>query len=181
MDEPFNGNHVIDVQYGTSGSEVDLGFTMGGVKVTIETAVADVTTDQFGKVIMKQIVVGRNATIKVPFAETDIQLMSKLMALASYVPDATVTTKKKTILNTPVGADLVASAAQSLKLIKAVGGTASSNANDAFRFYKAAPSGKLEFAFSIKDQRVWEVEFTAYPDSTQSFGLGVFGDESATA
>lgn len=169
------------VKYGVSGSEVDLGFTMGGVVVTLETAVADVTTDQFGEVIMKQIVVGRNATIKVPFAETDLSLMSKIIPLASFVQDVTTATKQKTVINTPVGSDLVASAAKALLLIKAIGGTASTDANDQFRFFKAAPSGEVEFAFSIEDQRVWEVEFTAYPDSTQDFALGVFGDESAAA
>ena len=104
------------VQYGTSGAEVDLGFTMGGVNVTVATDVANVTTDQFGTVIMKQIVVGRNATIRVPFAETSLLLMSKIIPLASHVTDATVSTKKKTIIKTPIGAELVASNAQSLKL-----------------------------------------------------------------
>lgn len=169
------------MKYGVSGSEVDLGFTMGGVTVTIETDVANVTTDQFGSVIMKQIIVGRNATIKVPFAETDLTLMSKLIPGASLVTDAVTSTKKKVFLNTPIGSDMVASVAQALLLIKAIGNTASTNLNDQFRFFKAAPSGKLEFSFSIEDQRIWEVEYTAYPDSTQNFSLGTFGDPAATA
>jgi len=168
------------VKYGVSGSEVDLGFTMGGVTVNIETEVADVTTDQFGAVIMKQIIVGRNASITIPFAETDLSLMSKIIPGASLVTDAVTATKKKVIINTPIGSDMVASVAQALLLIKAIGNTASTNENDKFRFFKAAPSGELEFAFSIEDQRVWEVEFTAYPDSTQSFAIGVFGDISAS-
>ena len=168
------------VKYGVSGSEVDLGFTMGGVTVTIETEVADVVTDQFGSVIMKQILVGRNATITVPFAETDLTLMSKLIPGASLVTDAVTATKKKVIVNTPIGSDLVASVAQALLLIKAIGNTASTDLTDQFRFFKAAPSGELEFAFSIEDQRVWEVEFTAYPDSTQNFAIGVFGDPAAS-
>ena len=167
------------VEYGTSGSEVDLGFTMGGVTVTVTTDVAEVMTDQFGKVVMKQIVVGRTATIKVPFAETNLSLMSKIIPLASYVADTFDPTLAKTLLNTPIGSDLLASAAYSLRLTKAIGAVKSSNTNDVFRFYKAAPSGKVEFAFSIKDQRVFETEFTAYPDSTQSYSLGVFGSEQA--
>lgn len=168
------------VKYGASGSEVDLGFTKGGVTVTVETTVADVTTDQLGEVIAKQILVGRNATIKVPFAETDLALMAKIIPLASHVIDSVDSSKKKTVINTPIGADLVASAAQSLLLIKAIGNTESTNANDRFRFYKATPQGELEFSFSIEDQRVFEVEFVAYPDINQDFALGVFGDESAS-
>lgn len=163
------------VALGTAGSETDLGFTKGGVTVTIETAVANVTTDQLGEVIAKQILVGRNATIKIPFAETDLELMSKIIPLASYSTDGT---KEKTIINTPIGSDLLASASNSLKLTKAIGVSASTDANDVFRFYKAAPSGEVEFAFSIEDQRIFEVEFMAYPDSSNNFALGVFGDET---
>ena len=167
------------VKYGVSGSEVDLGFTMGGVKVTIETSVADVVSDQLGEVILKQIMIGRNATITIPFAETDIALFSKIIPLASLVTDAVTPTKQKTIINTPIGSDLVASAARSLLLIKAIGNTASTDANDVFRFFKASPSGEVEFSFSVDDQRVYETEFTAYPDSTQSYAIGVFGDITA--
>jgi len=99
--------------------------------------------------------------------------------LASHVINNVDSTRKKTIINTPVGADLVASAALSLLLIKAIGNVSSSNLNDRFRFFKAAPTGEVEFSFSIEDQRVFEVEFTAYPDADQSFALGVFGDEGA--
>lgn len=167
------------IEYGTSGSEVDLGFTMGGVTVEINTEVAEVSTDQFGKVPMKQILIGRTATIKIPFAETDLLLMSKIIPLASHVTDSVTATNKKTIINTPIGSDLLASAAFSLKITKAIGAVKSSATNDVFRFYKAAPSGKVEFAFSIKDQRVFETEFTAYPDATKSYALGVFGTEAA--
>jgi hypothetical protein len=36
------------VRYGASGSEVDLGFTKGGVRVAVESPTVNVTTDQFG-------------------------------------------------------------------------------------------------------------------------------------
>lgn len=168
------------VLMGTGQSQVDLGFTKGGVTVTIETTVADVTTDQLGEVIAKQILVGRNATIKVPFAETDLELMSRIIVFASHVVDGVDASLKKTIINTPIGADLVASAARRLTLVKAIGTVASENPNDEFRFFKAAPTGELEFSFSIEDQRVFEVEFTAYPDPDNDFALGVFGAAQAT-
>lgn len=168
------------VKYGVSGSEVDLGFTMGGVEVSIETTVADVMADQFGEVKLKQIIIGRNATIKVPFAETDINLFSKIIPLASYVQDSVTPTNEKVIINVPIGADLIASAAYSLLLIKAIGNSASTDPNDVFRFFKAAPSGEINFKFSVDDQRVYETEFTAYADSAQNYAIGVFGDISAS-
>lgn len=169
------------VELGTSGSEVDLGFTMGGVKITVATDVAEVVTDQLGKVIMKQIVVGRNAQIVIPFAETSLSLMSKIIPLASLITDATTATKQAVVLNVPVGSDLIASNAQSLVLTKAIGDVKSTNNNDRFQFFKASPSGKIEVEFSISKQRTWNVEFNAYPDSTQNFSIGLFGDNTAAA
>ena len=116
--------------------------------------------------------------IKTPFAETNLSLMGTIIPFASFVLGS-LGPAKKTIINCPIGSDLLASASNSLKLVKTLGGTSSTNANDRFRFFKAAPSGKLDFDFSIEKQRIYNVEWTAYPDSTQSFNLGVFGDETA--
>jgi len=127
---------------------------------------------------MKEILVGRNAMIKTPFAETNLSLMATIIPFASFV-QGTVGSAKKTIINTPIGSDLLASAANSLRLTKVIGGVSSTNANDVFRFFKAAPSGRIEFDFSIEKQRIFTVDWTAYPDSTQSFHLGVFGDATA--
>lgn len=163
------------VEFGASGALVDLGFTKGGVTMSITTDTADVTTDQFGTVIMKQILVGRNVQVVCPFAETD------LTKLSSFIPLTSVTTSgvfQKVLINTPVGADLVASASQILKITKSIGSATSTDPNDAFKFFKAAATGAVEVNFSIEDQRVWNVTFQAYPDSTQSFSLGVFGDEN---
>jgi len=167
------------VEFGVSGALVDLGFTKGGVTMTITTDVADVTTDQFGTVIMKQILVGRNVVVRCPFAETDLAKISSFIPLASGVTDATSATQKKVIINTPVGADLVASASAQLKLTKSIGSATSTDPNDVFKFFKAAATGAVEVNFSIEDQRVWEVEFQVYPDASQDFALGVFGDENA--
>lgn len=163
------------VEFGTSGSLVDLGFTKGGVTMTITTDVADVTTDQYGTVIMKQILVGRNVQVVCPFAETDLTKLSSFVPLTSVVVSGAF---QKTIINTPVGADLVASASQILKLTKSIGSATSTDPNDAFKFFKAAATGAVEVNFSIEDQRVWNVTFQVYPDSTQNFALGVFGDEN---
>jgi hypothetical protein len=152
-----------------------LGFTKGGVTMSITTDTADVTTDQFGTVTMKQILVGRNVTVKCPFAETDLTKLSTFIPLASVVTSGAFT---KAIINTPVGADLVASASQVLKLTKSIGSATSTDANDVFKFYKAAATGAVDVNFSIEDQRIWEVEFTVYPDADQAFALGVFGDEA---
>jgi len=167
------------VEFGEPGALVDLGFTKGGVTMTITTDTADVTTDQFGTVIMKQILVGRNVLVRCPFAETSLDLISSFIPLTSGVVDSVSADKKHVVINTPVGADLVASASKELRLTKSIGSATSTDPNDVFKFFKAAATGAVEVNFSIEDQRVWEVEFQIYPDQTQNFALGIFGDETA--
>lgn len=167
------------VYFGACGSEVNMGFTKGGVRVSIESPVVNLTTDQFGQVIMGQILVGRNATVTVPFAESKVSLFAQIIPGASAVTDGVSADSQKVIINTPVGLDLV-TIAKSLKLVKAIGNTESSDPNDVFRFFKAGPTGRIEFGFDLENQRVYNVEFVAYPDSSQDFALGVFGDESAS-
>ena len=167
------------VKFGVSGSEANLGFTKGGVKMSVESPTINLTTDQFGQVIMKQILVGRNAMVTVPFAEGHVSLLALIIPGASAVTDSVSSDSQKIVINTPIGLDLVASVAQSLLLTKAVGNTESSDANDKFRFFKAAPTGKIEITFDLENQRVYQVEFTAFPDATQDFALGIWGDENA--
>jgi len=130
---------------------------------------------------MKQILVGRTAMITVPFAETSISLFGTIIPGVSVVTDAVTASYQKAILNTPVGSDLVASVARVLLLTKSIGNTESTNPNDKFRFWKAAPTGRMEFGFDLANQRVYQAEFIAYPDASQDFSLGVFGNVNAAA
>lgn len=168
-----------NVEFGASGSETDLGFTKGGVQVSVDSPVVNITSDQFGQVILKQILVGRTAIIRIPFAETDLLLMSKLVPAASFVTDQVDATKKKVVINTPIGKDILSAVANSMKLTKSIGGVKSSNGNDVFRFFKAAPTGVVEFQFSIENQRVFSTQWMAFADSAQDYALGVFGNEAA--
>lgn len=152
---------------------VDMGFTKGGVVMTIETETAPVMTDQFGNVVMKDIIVGRNVTFTIPFAETDLTKLSTFIPLASVSVSGAF---ERVDLNTPIGSDLLASGSQLMRITKTIGGVASTNLNDRFTFFNVATKGAVEVNFSIEDQRVWEVEAQAYPDASNGFALGVFGD-----
>jgi len=168
-----------NIEFGVSGSELDLGFSKGGVKVAVESQRIDLTTDQFGQVVMKQILVGRTCMVTIPFAESKVSLFATIIPGASAVTDSVSSDSQKVIINTPIGLDLLASVAQSLVLTKSVGNTKSSDPNNVFRFFKAAPTGRIEFSFDLENQRVYEVEFSCFPDSTQDFALGVWGDTLA--
>lgn len=64
---------------------IDLGYTQGGVEVTVTTETHKVNIDQFGQTTINEYVMGRNVTAKVPMAETTLD------NLAAIMPGATLT------------------------------------------------------------------------------------------
>ncbi|EOD9812545.1 hypothetical protein ACJ8GG_003588, partial [Acinetobacter baumannii] len=49
---------------------VDLGFTKGGVDVTVSTETHKVQVDQFGQTPINEYILGRTVVVKAPLAET---------------------------------------------------------------------------------------------------------------
>jgi hypothetical protein len=64
----------------------DLGYTKGGVEVSVTTETYKVNVDQFGKTTINEYVMGRDVTAKVPLAETTAE------NLVATMPGATLTT-----------------------------------------------------------------------------------------
>lgn len=58
---------------------VDLGFTQGGVEVTVETETRQVNLDQFGQTPVNEYVMSRNVTVSVPLAETTVENLAITM------------------------------------------------------------------------------------------------------
>lgn len=155
---------------------VDLGLTKGGVEVTITTNKHEVTVDQFGQSVVNDIIMGRVGTVKVPMAESDLEKLVAVIPGATLVTDGTTPTKKKLNIPTGAGISLYDSAA---KLVLHPTANASGNKADDVTIPLAAPAGTMTFAFAVDQERVYNVEFTMYPDAD---GLMViFGDESAVA
>lgn len=65
---------------------VDLGYTKGGVDVTVKSETHKVMIDQFGKSPVNEYVMGREVTVKCPLAETT------LTNLVAIMPGATLST-----------------------------------------------------------------------------------------
>jgi hypothetical protein len=69
---------------------VDLGYTKGGVEVTVVTETHEVMVDQFGKSAISQSIIGRDIMAKVPLAETTLENMVKIMPGAVLVSTGAV-------------------------------------------------------------------------------------------
>lgn len=65
----------------------DLGYTIGGVEVSVTTETRKTEIDQFGKTPINETIQGRSVMVKVPMAETTLRNMLKIMPGATLVTD----------------------------------------------------------------------------------------------
>lgn len=66
---------------------VDLGLTKGGVEVEVTTETYRVEVDQYGQTAIKEQVMGRNVSARIPMAESTLENMANLMPGAALVTD----------------------------------------------------------------------------------------------
>lgn len=157
-------------------NSIPLGLTKGGVEVNITTNKHPVNVDQFGQSVVNDILMGRTATITVPMAETDLTKLAAVIPGAVLVTDKTVSTKKKLQIPSGTGISLYDTAA---KLTLHPTANAVNNKNDDVVAPLASPGGNITFAFQVDQERVYNVEFTVYPDAAGL--LLILGDEAASA
>lgn len=65
---------------------VDLGFTMGGVEVTVATTTHETKVDQLGDAVAAESIMGRTISVKAPLVETSVYNLTNVM------PGATLNT-----------------------------------------------------------------------------------------
>lgn len=155
---------------------VDLGYTKGGVEVTVETETYEVTVDQFGASPINEYIQKRTVSAVVPLAETTLENMVSIMPGAALVTDSIDPTKKKVTVPNGIGTDLLKIAK---KLVLHPQGLDSNDKSEDFTIPLAATAGALSFAYKYDEERVFNVTFNGYPDPATK-ELFVFGDESAS-
>lgn len=139
---------------------VDLGFTKGGVEVTVETETHEVTVDQYGNTPINEYIMGRTVSVSVPLAETTLDNLVKIMPGAKLVTDAG-SSKKSVLVPTGIGANLIDFAKELILVPKSVGGEL--DYSDAVRIPKAATPGAMTFAYRLDEERIFNCNFKGYP------------------
>lgn len=87
---------------------VDLGYTKGGVEVTVETTTHEVTVDQLGTTPISELVTGRSVAVTVPLAETTLENLVAIMPGSTLVSDGAKATGTATFVTAaPVNTDKV--------------------------------------------------------------------------
>ena len=152
----------------------DLGYTKGGVEVSVKTETHKVMVDQFGKTPINEYVMGREVQVKVPLAETTLENLVKIMPGAALVTDSVDPTKKVVNVPTGIGSNLLDIAKV---LVLHPIGKPDSDKSDDFTVFKAATAGALQFSYKLEDERVYSCEFNGYPDAQGK--LFAVGDTTA--
>jgi hypothetical protein len=176
---PYTNTNANNVQLGTCSvtfGSTDLGLTKGGVEVQVTTETYKIVVDQFGSTEINEYITGRNAMVKVPMAETDLTLLASVIPGSTLVTDGTDPTKKKVNVGTTTGASL-RTYAQALVLHPLAQATSSKNFD--FSIPIACPKGDFTFSYKLDEERIYNVEFYAFPDLTTGL-LYVIGDATAT-
>lgn len=63
----------------------DLGYTKGGVEVTVQTQTQEIMVDQHGQTAINEFITGRKVKVKCPLAETTLQNLVQIMPGATLV------------------------------------------------------------------------------------------------
>lgn len=177
---PYTNTNANNVRLGTCSvifGTQDLGLTKGGVEVTVETQTYKITVDQFGSTEINEYITGRTAMVKVPMAETDVTLLAEVIPNSTLVTDGTTPTNKKLNVGTSTGTSLRDFAAE--LVLHPIAELAASKNYD-FTLPIAAPKGDFQFAYKLDEERIYNVEFYAFPDLATGL-LYVIGDTTAAA
>jgi len=152
---------------------VDLGYTKGGVEVEVTTEKYTVTVDQFGQTPINDYLVGRTIMVTTPFAETTIDNLVAVMPGSTKVIDGTTPTKIKGEVTTGIGTNLI-----DLADVLTVSPIATVDASEDIVIPLASTAGNMSFAYQLDSERVFNVQWHGYPDSTTGV-LFVMGDITA--
>lgn len=164
------------VEYGETADLVTFDITKGGIVFQATTNKQDITVDQYGDTPVKSIMKGRTCQVTVPFALHDLEKLSKVIPNSTLVADATDPEKKKLVVKSQAGFDML-SAAKPL-VIKPT--DPSATANDWITVPLAGAMADPEYTFDSDNERIVNITFVGYPD-VDTGDLYILGDESATA
>ena len=150
----------------------DLGYTKGGVEVEVATETYKVMIDQFGNTPIKEYITARTCIVRIPLAESTLENLELIMPGATLI-DADPKFRVDVVTN--ISADLLATAAVlSLHPI-----AAGADLNEDFTVPLAATGGALTYAYKLDEERIFNIEFNAYPDDSAGGLLFQVGDLTA--
>lgn len=165
------------VEFGETADLQTFDITKGGIQFSASTSKQDITVDQYGDTVVKSIMKGRTAQVTVPFALHDLDKLAAVIPNSELVTDSADPTKKKIVVKSQAGYDMLANAKP--LVIKPT--DPDSTPNDWITVPLAGAMADPEYTFDSDNERVVNITFVAYPDLTNDGALYIIGDDTATA
>lgn len=158
----------------TFGS-LDIALTKGGVVLRVEALMKEITIDQYGSSAVDDRIVGWSVKAIVPLAQTDYATLKQAAIFLQEQGSGALVDRK-------LGASM-RNIAQPLTL-HPVENDVADKSEDAY-LYLAAPTTAMEMKYGFEDERIYNVEFKAYPkagsDPSEPGNFFVIGDPAAIA
>ncbi|TYS60473.1 hypothetical protein FZC76_21615 [Sutcliffiella horikoshii] len=155
------------VEYGSTIFDI----TKGGVEFEVTTNTKDITVDQYGDAPIDTVLKGRICNVMVPFALHDLAKLADAIPNSKYTTDGT---KSKLEVYGDAGFRLLKTAKP--LIIKPTDPDAT--ADDWITVPLAAALGDPKYTFNSDNERVAQLRFVGYPDTTNKGLLYVLGDET---
>jgi len=153
---------------------VDLGATLGNVKVKITEKLSDLKSDQLGSTIIDKRASGFDVQIETSLAETQLKANWKVLfpthKLVTNGPNSSF------YFDSDVGASMAGVAGA---LVLHPLSRADSDLSGDIKIFLATAEGQTEYDFSPSAQQAMKIVWTMYPDfTTQPPRFMIFGDPS---
>ena len=150
----------------------DLGYTQGGVEVTVTTETHKVNIDQFGNTTINEYIMGRECKAAVPMAETTLQNLVAVMPGATLsITGGTPATGSITIATNPSAGDTIVVNGVTVTFRTTltgsgvevlIGGTAAATATALAAALTASSASSLEFATYTASSTAVNISTTYY-------------------
>lgn len=150
-----------------SGTDTDVGFTLGGVTIRRELRMLDLMADELGDDPGNQVITGNTVEIEFALAEETLINLRRVLIDSVTLQDDTTSTKQAVEIRSLTGKSVVNERRKWLfKPIDPTTGVATTDQNKWITAYKAAPAaGTFEIAYKHDSQRTIPVTLRCYADS----------------
>lgn len=140
---------------------VDLGHTVDGAEVEFERTFVEVKTDVYGETPIDYVLTGQKATVSLKLAEIQPGVLTYALPEADYDVG---TADDHLHFGTKPGYSLRDDALQLVITPQAD----NADGSRTITFFKAVSTDPVKFAYTVGDQTVYEVKFTALVDESRA-------------
>jgi hypothetical protein len=146
-------------------NNIDLGWTKGGTTIDLKTETSRTDTDNFSQTTIVEFITRRILTVKINLAEPSATLLAQILnGTSQWSINNGTGGDGALITGVEYGAGVLISGSYTQKMILHPLDRAATDLSDDLVIPNCISGASLSFAYQVASERVFAVEFTAYPD-----------------